>query len=207
MSGSGTPAPPASAKGAARDQIRERLLAAAEEIFGRRGFYGASIAEVTRRAGIAQGSFYLHFPSKEAIFRELMRTRGVELRDTLRRSVKGIQKRSDIERVGFIAFFRWIGDHPWFYRVTRQAEFIDPALREGWYREFAQDYAAALAGAMEAGAIDRTDPEVLGWAIMGMADFIAMRWLVWEGRPGLPSDKLEAFLQIASRALGARAGS
>lgn len=204
MSESGAPVLPASGKGIGRDQTRDRLLRAAEETFGKRGFHGASIAEMTRKAGIAQGSFYLHFPSKEEIFRELMRTRGVELRDALAASVAGIDRHADIERAGFMAFFRWIAEHPWFYRITRQAEFIDPALREGWYREFASKYAESLGRAMDAGAFARADPEVLAWAIIGMADLIAMRWLVWERTPELPPEKLDAFLEIAARTLGAR---
>lgn len=204
MSGTGTPALPDGARSSDRPRVRERLLAAAEEIFGRRGFYGASIADMTRKAGIAQGSFYLHFPSKEAIFRELMRSRGDELRRILRDATMGSSPRAEIERAGFKAFFEWIADHPWFYRATRQAEFIDPELREQWYRSFADGYAEGLRSAMDRGAIPEADPEVLAWAMMGAADFTAMRWVVWHGNgEKMPGEKLDAFLDLAVRLLGA----
>ncbi len=43
---------------------RERIVAAAAELFERHGYRLASISEVARRAGIAKGTVYLYFPSK-----------------------------------------------------------------------------------------------------------------------------------------------
>ena len=203
MSDTGIPALPVHGRSPDRADVRARLLEAAEEIFGRRGFYNASIAEITRRAGIAQGSFYLHFPSKEEIFRELMRSRGEEMRDALAGVGEPGSPDWATQREAFRRFFEWIVEHPWFYRVTRQAEFVDPALREGWYREFAKRYVGLLEKGMETGLIPKADPEVLGWAVMGAADFTAMRWVVWEaeGR-SMPPDKIDAFMEIVARLLG-----
>jgi TetR/AcrR family transcriptional regulator, transcriptional repressor for nem operon len=44
---------------------RERLLAAGEELFGRKGFNGAGLSEVLAHAGVPKGSFYHYFGSKE----------------------------------------------------------------------------------------------------------------------------------------------
>lgn len=183
-------------------RTRARILEAAEEVFGLRGYHEASIAEITGRAGVAQGSFYIYFPSKLAIFEELIVTRGREMRERLRAATEGLERRADIEAAGFRAFFAWIAEHPHLYRVARQAEFVRPELREAWYREFAEQYAKALQRAMEAGQLAEADPEVLAWAVMGMADFVAMRWIVWGNRGPLSTERVEAFARIAIRALG-----
>jgi AcrR family transcriptional regulator len=47
------------------------LLNAAAEEFGEKGFHDAAISQITARAGVATGSFYVYFDSKEAIFRRL----------------------------------------------------------------------------------------------------------------------------------------
>ena len=52
---------------------RERLLAAAEEVFARHGYGGASIELITSEAGYSKGAIYSNFESKEAVFLELLR--------------------------------------------------------------------------------------------------------------------------------------
>lgn len=52
-------------------RTRERLIAGAREIFERDGFIAARIVDIANNAGMAVGSFYTYFSSKEAIFREV----------------------------------------------------------------------------------------------------------------------------------------
>ena len=49
-----------------------RLLAAAEALFVERGLDGAKVEDITARATLSKGSFYIHFDSKEAAFREVV---------------------------------------------------------------------------------------------------------------------------------------
>lgn len=51
---------------------RNRLLAAARTAFAEVGVEAARIEDIARAAGVSKGSFYLHFPSKEAAFAELV---------------------------------------------------------------------------------------------------------------------------------------
>ena len=44
---------------------RAQLLKAARKVFRAKGYDGASVAEIVREAGVAQGTFYLYFPSKK----------------------------------------------------------------------------------------------------------------------------------------------
>lgn len=188
-------------------RTRARILAAAEEVFGQQGYHDASIAEITTLAEVAQGSFYVHFPSKLAIFQELIRSRGEELRATLRAAAAGLKTRAEIERAGFRAFFGWIAEHRDVYKVARLAEFVDPELREHWYRTFADQYAKALRSVIAAGEISETDPEVLAWAIMGAADFIALRFIVWGEDAVLSDSQVDAFCDVALRAIGGAHGA
>lgn len=184
------------------ERTRARILQAAEGVFGQLGFHDASIVEITRRAEVALGTFYVHFPSKKAIFEELARARRQDLIETLRAATSGVAGRRERERVGLRTYFAWIAEHPAMYRIARQAEFVDPALHREWYQIFADAYATSLRRAMEAGEMETTEPELLAWAVMGMSDFVAMRFLLWEDATPLPQGRLEAFLEIATRALG-----
>jgi AcrR family transcriptional regulator len=49
-------------------ETRRRLLEAAEEVFRRRGFVGATVEEITETAGFSRGAFYSNFESKDDLF-------------------------------------------------------------------------------------------------------------------------------------------
>jgi AcrR family transcriptional regulator len=70
------PAPRKRAAPALTPQEREArtraLLAAALDVFLERGFESARLDEVAQRAGVAKGTLYLYFPSKEALFEALI---------------------------------------------------------------------------------------------------------------------------------------
>lgn len=177
---------------------RGRLLAAAEAEFGQKGFYEAQIIDIARRAGIAHGTFYTYFPSKEAIFVELVREINRQLRAHSRAAIEGLQDRREIERAGFQAFFDFIKNHPQAYRIVREAEFVGlPNHTAGrWYYErLAQGYAPALAQAMTTGQIRELNPETLTYALMGVGHFIGLRWVLWE-KKAPPASVLETMMDF-----------
>jgi len=193
-------------KGARGRRTRQQLLDAAEAAFGRRGYFGTSITDITRRAGVAQGTFYVYFPGKRAIFTELVRERSRDLRRTIQEAVVGAADRREVERLGFQAFFRFIHRHRAMYRIVRQAEFVDPALFRWYYRRFAQGYVRGLKEAMGDGQIRSLHPEVLAYCLMGIGDFLGMRWVLWEEKGPRPA-VIETMMDFILRGIdGAAAG-
>ena len=178
---------PSTARGEA---TRQKLLAAAEEEFGERGFHGASVSAITRRAGVAQGTFYLYFPSKEDILRELVRYMGAQLREALSRAGEGLSQRLEVERAGFHAFMRFSLAHKNLYRIVMQSQFVDEAVYREYYRTLAGAYASGLARAQALGQLRGADPETLAWSLMGVAHFLGLRYAIWEDR--LPPDEVMA---------------
>jgi AcrR family transcriptional regulator len=67
-------------------ETRRLLLAAAEDVFRRRGFSRSSVEEIAAQAGFTRGAFYSNFESKEALFIELLHAR---VYDEFRRMVEG----------------------------------------------------------------------------------------------------------------------
>lgn len=60
-----------STREARRLQTRERILGAAIAVFRQSGMAGAEVSAIARAAGVAHGTFYLHFPTKEHVLVEL----------------------------------------------------------------------------------------------------------------------------------------
>jgi AcrR family transcriptional regulator len=54
------------------EETRTRILDASLEAFARYGYDATGVAEICRRAGVTKGGFYYHFPSKQAVFLELL---------------------------------------------------------------------------------------------------------------------------------------
>jgi AcrR family transcriptional regulator len=194
---------PVTARG---QETRARLLAAAEKVFGEKSYFTVSIADITREAGTGSGTFYIYFPSKEAAFRELVQQRGHELRMVTRMAAEGAPNRLEAEKRAFARFFEFISRHGNLYRVVRQAEFVDQALLREFYSAMAEGYTVALQQAMDAGDVRRMDPEVLAYCLMGVGDFVGMRWVVWPNGQ-IPTVVLEQVMEFVTRGLGLRAAS
>jgi TetR/AcrR family transcriptional repressor of uid operon len=67
-----------------RLETRERLYEAAMEEFQREGFARAQIDRIVDRAGVARGTFYFHFPTKEHVLLELQRRTEASIVDRLK---------------------------------------------------------------------------------------------------------------------------
>ncbi len=80
---------PASAPARSRVATRRRLVEAATELFAAHGLHGVTSARIARAAGVATGTFYLHFKDKQELFREIVLTALAELRERQDRAAEG----------------------------------------------------------------------------------------------------------------------
>ena len=180
------------------EATRIRLLGAAEEVFGELGYDQASVSEITRRAGVAQGTFYLYFQSKKAIFSELVRQVGRDVRHAIQQAVKGIDDRMEMERKGFETFFEYVRAHPSIYRIVRQAEFVDRSAFRDYYESFAEGYVQGLKRASKKGQVRDLDPEVVAWCLMGMGDLLGIRWILLRRDGKVPDKVIRTMMELVS---------
>ena len=184
----------------------ERLLAAAEELFGERSYRRTSVADICSRAGIATGSFYAHFSSKTDIFAAVVRQINADLRaamsDALAQAPDNQRAR---ERAAFRAFFDMLSRRPWIDRIVRESEFVDPALFREYYERLARGYARGVRRAQLAGDVDPDyDPEVIAYMYTGIGNFVGMRWADWTAGGQVPADVLDDVLEVLARGLPPR---
>jgi len=72
---------PVGAAARSRAETRRRLLEAGTELFAREGVHRTTSTQIARAAGVAAGTFYLHFPDKHSLFREIAFAALAELRE------------------------------------------------------------------------------------------------------------------------------
>ena len=172
---------------------RASLLRAAETVIGETGFAAASIADITRRAGIAQGTFYIYFQSKDEVFRELVMEMGKLTRAFLAEAVADAPDRLTAERRGLRAFLAFVAQRPSLYNIVMEARFVAPDAYRAYYTTFARGYAQNLALAVREGEIRPGDAEVRAWALMGMAVTLGERFAIWDAGADLDHVVDQAF--------------
>src|SRR5450755_1754313 len=68
---------------------RARILDAAEQIFARHGFFAAKVSDVAKEAGVADGTIYLYFKSKDDLLISIFEDRMERVNDNARAAIAG----------------------------------------------------------------------------------------------------------------------
>ena len=191
---------PVTARGEA---TRRRLLNAAEQEFGAKGYHGASVSSITQRADIAQGTFYLYFHSKEEMFVTLVRDIGHQLRAHSTQAIAKATSRLEAERLGLEAFLQFTARHRGLYRIVQESQFVDAQIFREYYEKLAEGYAAALATAARKGELAEGDAETRAWAMMGIGHFLGLKWCLWQKKQP-PQEVLEEIMGFITHGMGPR---
>jgi AcrR family transcriptional regulator len=185
------------------DPQADRLLAAAERLFGEHSYRRTSVADICAAAGIATGSFYAHFGSKADIFTRVIRRINADLRAAMADALQiAPDNQRARERAAFRAYFDLMSQRPWCYRIVREAEFLAPAEFRGYYERLARGYARGVRVAQLAGEVDPGyDPEVIAYIYTGLGHFVGMRWAEWTAGGRVPDDVFDDLMDVLARGL------
>lgn len=185
-----------------RRTLRAILDAAAEE-FGEKGFHEGSISGITRRAGVALGSFYTYFDSKDAVFRALVRDMSEQVKEHVGPAIRAAKGQIEAERAGLLHFIQFARSHKEIYRIIDEAEFVDPESFRMHYATTAERIHARLQAAAERGEVRDDISEIHAWAIMGMNVFLGLRYSVWADDTQ-PEEIADTIASMLARGIAAR---
>lgn len=167
------------------ERTLRKILDAARDEFGERGFSDSSIVGITQRAGVALGTFYTYFDSKEAVFQALVRDMSAQVRDHVAPAFEDALDAIDGERLALESFLTFARSHRDVYRIIDESEFVDPSAYREHYETTAARIAARLAAGRDEGEINRSfsdeDLDIIAWAMMGANVFLGLRFAVWSG--------------------------
>ena len=166
-------------------RTQRALLDAAAAEFGEKGFHDSSIVSITARAGVALGSFYTYFESKDALFRALVRDMSERVRVMVAPHLTRADDAIARERDALAAFLAFAREHKELYRIIDEAEFVAPAEWREHYATTARRIVERLREGEARGEIAGPIDEVHGWAIMGMNVFLGLRFGVQDGARSL----------------------
>jgi AcrR family transcriptional regulator len=148
---------------------RERIADAALDQLAEGGYASASVVAVARRAGVATGSVYRHFPSKADLFSEVFRRASQREVDVLRGMADRNEPVAHRLAAWVEAFVRRALAEP-VRAYALIAEPVDPAVeaeRLVFRRVYADLFEKALRDGLESGDLPPLDAELTAAAIVG----------------------------------------
>ena len=156
-----------------RRTLRKLLDASATE-FGEKGFHEASVSSITRRAGVALGTFYTYFDSKDALFRALVQDMSDNVKSSARSALRDDMSALEIEEAALAAFLRFAREHKEIYRIIDEAEFVDPASYRAHYETIAERIAGRLAAGGDSGEFRPLHLEYAVYSLIAPMIFLLM---------------------------------
>ena len=167
-------------------RTQRAILDAAAAEFGEKGFHDSSIVSITIRAGVALGSFYTYFESKEALFKALVADMSGRVRDYVAPVLRE-HSRGGVEAEGAAlhAFLDFARHNKEIYRIIDEAEFVAPEDWRAHYLTTAARILERLQAARARGELAVEPDEVPAWAIMGVNVFLGLRLGVMDGHADL----------------------
>ncbi len=176
----------------------EQLLELADQLFAERGFHGASMDELARRAGVSKPVIYDHFGSKEQLFATCVRRTGEALADHVAEAVHHESDARARLRAGSIAYFRFLQEQirAWVVlfdheELAQDARFAAEASR---IRHRQSDLMIRLIAETSGTKPDhegRTRLEAMTLAMAGAYESLSL-W--WHKHPEVPPEELADWL-------------
>ena len=171
---------------------RAQLLRAARKVFRAKGYDGASVSEIVREAGVAQGTFYLYFPSK--------RDAAVSLRDGLMETMAQAVAAAMESRTSFedrlesliAASFKVARRNADLFRLTFiGADETHPEMHSESkeHAPFLRAITNLFRDAVDAGEMEAMDPEIAARLAIGLLQHAMIEAFVFG--EGEESDRLE----------------
>lgn len=183
-----------------RKTLRKLLDASAIE-FGEKGFHEASVSSITRRAGVALGSFYTYFDSKDALFRALVADMSENVKASSREALSKDMSALEIEQAALGAFLEFARDHKEVYRIIDESEFVDPASYRLHYETIAERIEERLGNGEKSGEYRGGLGEIEAWALMGMNVFVGLRFAIWSDKDGASTPSTEEIAKTVNSLL------
>ncbi|MEC5425627.1 TetR/AcrR family transcriptional regulator [Virgibacillus sp. C22-A2] len=161
-------------------KTRQKILDTAEEVIGEKGYFDTSIVEITVKAGVAQGTYYNYFPTKKAIYDELVYQLSSSLRHHIKLSMEEKSSFNEKQRAGYSAFFDWVINHRNLYSIIQQSVLVDKQLYRWYYEKLANGFIQSIEKAVSDKECKPLNPETVAYCLMGIGQFLGMRWVYWE---------------------------
>lgn len=161
----------------------KRILDAAESVFADCGFYNAKVSQIAKLAGVADGTIYLYFKSKDDLLISLFESRMAQVCEAMIAAVAGQETCSGKLQIFIQTHLQMVKGHPSLAEVLtvelRQSSKFMKEHSNPKFAEYLKILATLIEEGQKAGEFDSEVPAPLAArAIFGMVDELALAWLL-----------------------------
>lgn len=186
--------------------IHEALFIAAAEIVGERGYEDTSITLITQRVGVAQGTFYNYFESRQDILDQLLPRLGKEMLSYVGQCSRQGRTMLEREELGFRGFYTFLKVHPHFFRILNEAPSFAPKAYQAHIELVRDGYMRFLKRAKGNGEIkgfDDKEIEVAAFVMMGARLYLGHYAALTgnDGDPDIPEWVTQAYCKLIAHGL------
>jgi len=167
-----------------KSQRRDEIIAAAKIVFARKGFHATTIADVAKQAGLAYGSIYWYFDSKDILFHELMAVEEEALRSHVASALGALCPTADPEallRTAVRATFEFFeADKATVKLLFRDAYALGDRFEKhlgGIYERFIDDIETFIVLAQDRGEVVDAPPRMVAFTLAALIGQLAHRRL------------------------------
>lgn len=171
---------------------RDKVLSAALELFGERGYHATSIAEIGERAGIAKSVLYHYFGSKAGLYVAIAESEAAALMQRVAAAVPDDPQAPRL-RAGVDAVLSFLEERPASWRLLLRDAPADPELAS-LYARLSAEREAALVGLLVSPSKRAAAPAHIGLVVTGIRAFAS--W--WYEHRDVPRQQVvEAIVDFA----------
>jgi AcrR family transcriptional regulator len=187
-----------------RQQTARQLLEAARGVLAQKGYHGTKIVDIARSAQVGVGTFYLYYPTKEALFLELVEDTVARLKNELDHVRATVLDPIEQSRKRTLTFFRFAQENRELFRIVfgHGASFHDVVRR--CQEQFIKDMQESLDVGTASGAFRDGNSAIWAQALIGMSLQVVSWWIEQEDVP--IEDVARSLSELALHGIQMRAG-
>jgi AcrR family transcriptional regulator len=191
-------------------ETRAGLIAAAAELIGEIGYADCSITRITSRAGVAQGTFYTYFESRQELFDQLLPELGKQLMAFVAQRMKGARSLTEVEERGFRGFIDFHEIVPGYHRILREAEALAPKAYAIHVANVSQAFRRSLTKSWERGELpgfDKDELDILAIIFMSFRSYYGARFVNGPNQKGKHERAIRTYMKFVRGGIGFRPGT
>jgi AcrR family transcriptional regulator len=161
-----------------RPARRRQLLGAARDVFVAQGYHAAAMDEIAEQAGVSKPVLYQHFPGKLDLYLALLDESVAELVGAVSAALASTTDNSQRVPATFRAFFDYVSGAGQAFRLVFESDLSnEPAVRARLDRAMYECAEMISEFIREDAGVSADEAELLGMALVGMAQVSARYWL------------------------------